>query len=736
MEFDRLQIIKSLRFIALLALILVCFFCVTKNMSYAEATDNEPDRIINLVYDDSKSMIIENTKNPNSEHLDRWCQAKYAMEVFAGMLGDKDTMNVYVMSDFESKGAKGAKGASYVLKGSDGRAKNVKAVHGKLTNPGRTPVYTVECALNDLEKIEDTQKEKWLVILTDGEFQGEEKDGKFQKGNVSEVIAGKSDDIKVMFLAMGQDADEIETDESKHVFCDKAENSREILNKLTGIGKRVFNRNELESKGQTIDLDIPMKELIVFAQGKEVSINGIKGDSGTFKPFEDPVTVQYSTKPTEQTDEIFKNPKVDDSLRGSLATFRDIPKGHYDLDISGAETVTVYYKPDVDILVTLYQGKKPVSDENIKAGEYTIKFSMVDTDGNKVKKSKLLGTPKYQATVTNAGKTLDQKFGDGDKITIKDGDLTIDATATYLTYYSVNTSLNLKGHADKKIAFTVIEDPGHRVGKNGFKDKEPVKLQATIGGKVPTEEEWEAMNIPKVNNAKKTSFVMGDYKIEKGKEPGVYLLTPTLPGKLSGSPYKDVDVDVKYKSKYAKTANWVGTSTVPVKLTDERSWLVKHRDIILKLSILGLLLALILGYIPGIKHYLPRRLKKRPTITSKKDMTFGQKPQISRGTFTKDRLSTFIPYKAETGTIKYVPVGVAGAPRLKVRGGGGNRNKMLITNMQDFRSKNKPCKIKFNGESAVDIANEPKTSKVFSTSAGLDIEVKYNGLTHTCNLTQ
>ena len=53
----------------------------------------KPSRTINLVYDDSGSMIRQ-----GSTYVDTWCQAKYALEVVASMLDDRDVLNVYYIS--------------------------------------------------------------------------------------------------------------------------------------------------------------------------------------------------------------------------------------------------------------------------------------------------------------------------------------------------------------------------------------------------------------------------------------------------------------------------------------------------------------------------------------------------------------------------------------------------------------------------------------------------------------
>ena len=73
--------------LTVLMLLLLCFG--------VSAEPYTPTRTINLVYDDSGSMI-----RVGSQYVDTWCQAKYAMEVFAAMLGKNETLNIYYMSDY------------------------------------------------------------------------------------------------------------------------------------------------------------------------------------------------------------------------------------------------------------------------------------------------------------------------------------------------------------------------------------------------------------------------------------------------------------------------------------------------------------------------------------------------------------------------------------------------------------------------------------------------------------
>ena len=149
------------------------------------AEENTPTRVINVVYDDSGSMV-----ETGGQKVDTWCQAKYAMEVFAALLGEKDTLNTYAMSDYEG-GAKPA--PRLMLDGAAGQKANVAKVHEMLTKAGNTPFDAVRKAYSDLTEAQ--ADEKWLVVLTDGEFQGVEDIDEFfrQKSPDGRTGTGKGD---------------------------------------------------------------------------------------------------------------------------------------------------------------------------------------------------------------------------------------------------------------------------------------------------------------------------------------------------------------------------------------------------------------------------------------------------------------------------------------------------------------------------------------------------------------
>lgn len=114
----------------LFSILLIIITLFTGFISLAD--EDLPTRVIHVVYDDSGSMI-----ETGGQKVDTWCQAKYAMEVFAALLGEKDTLNIYAMSDYEGSLQSPPR---LTLNGSDGQSANVAKVHGMLTKAGNTPL--------------------------------------------------------------------------------------------------------------------------------------------------------------------------------------------------------------------------------------------------------------------------------------------------------------------------------------------------------------------------------------------------------------------------------------------------------------------------------------------------------------------------------------------------------------------------------------------------------------------
>lgn len=678
----------------------------------AYAVTNAPTRIINVVYDDSGSMIVNDAK----QDVDTWCQAKYSMEVFAAMLGSHDTMNVYVMSDYYKTDA--MVGPRLVLSGSDGSKTNVAKVHDMITNAVGTPFNTVRKAYSDL--LAASADEKWLVILTDGAFEG--------VSDIDGFFAGKDSDISVMFLGMGADAQSIKAVPAQNIYCEKAETNSQILNKITEICTRIFNMNKLtvDVSSMSVSFDIPMSELIVFAQGEDVSIAGIKSPKGKSLSGSSPVSVKYSEVAT--TNKNYTYYKIDYGLQGELVTYSgEFDAGEYKLSASNATTIEVYYKPNVEIMAFLTDaaGNRVASTQGIESGDYSLEFGFVKAGTTEpVNESKLLGDISYSASMAYNGEGDGREYHSGDLVTLKEGSYSVDVSADFLKYNTVTSSLNFTVYTNRELEIETISAPVYEIDRTGFLNaNEPIVLKATVEGREFTAQEWGSMGVPVITKQKGAEKRV-DLKVEKTDKPGYYNVYPYLnEPKTSIGDYNSFGVNYSIESQQG-LEKWSGATDGTVEIKDLRNWFWKHIDKVIKLSILLFVFLFLLGYF--VKKKLPKKLAKYPKVDCTNKTGNKTSPPAS-GRFTKTPSSVLIPYRAERGVIRFLPNSASGSlPPLKVKAVGSNR--MEVTNTMAYKN-NKS--ISFDGKYIDD-----NVKKNLRTGAGLKIVVDGSAKVYSTKLNQ
>lgn len=573
--------------VSFLTIFLLCgslFFPMT-----AKAETKVLTRVINVVYDDSGSMIFT-----NGQKVDTWCQAKYAMEVFASMLGDQDTMNIYVMSDFCTNTNSGP---FLTLNGAEGSAVNVEKVHNMITNADNTPFDSVRKAYVDLAAEE--ADDKWLVVLTDGEFQNVE--------DVNAFFKNKEQDVKVLFLGMGPDADSIHTDNSRNIYSQKAENNSQILNKITDICRQIFSSDKLSVNINNLEFsfDVPMKELVVFAQGRNVEIKGIVGPDGTLiNSAEPPVAVKYSEKATSDGNADYANPLLAKELCGSVAVFSgDFSTGTYKADVKGAETIEVYYKPNVELEAYLVDadGTEIKNGDVLKPGKYTLGFGFVKAGTEeKVPDSYLLGIVSYAASVTNNGRTEEKSYSTGYDIEVEIGDFHADVTTNYLSFNTISTSLDFKvlDDSDSGLELKVIDTPNYILKENGFtKADNPIRVQALLNGQELTKEQWELLDEFDVQFTGENKKKLGVPRIEKSEEIGIINVYPNLGAeKPSLGEYKNEPILISCNSTEGGEV-WQGEVKMNLSIYDSRSSFQTNPGAIVKYIVIGVIVIAVVVFI-------------------------------------------------------------------------------------------------------------------------------------------
>lgn len=719
---------------------------------HTNAKEMQRTRIINVVYDDSGSMIGE-----NNVMFDTWCKAKYSMEAFAAMMGDGDTMNIYYMSDYMSNTQAEPR---LRLSGKDGAQKNVSLIHNTVTQWGQTPFDSVIKAYDDLAAA--SADEKWLVILTDGAFQIDPRNDNYYCPDIDSFLSDKADDVKVIYLGIGEEAIPITQNIAKNIYYENAATTDEILDRVTTVCNRVFDSHKLnvDVSNSKVSFDIPMSQLIIFAQGGGVGYIDVKDPNGkSIKSDMGAVSVKYSEEASPGLYGL-----VDTSLEGVIVTLDgDFDAGTYSIEVSNATTLEVYYKPNVDIAAYLIdQNGNYVTDlQNLEAGDYTIEFGFVKAGTDeKVPNSKLLGDITYEADIYNNGQLLAGTYASGDKISVLEGALDIDVTAHYLDYGVVTTSLNYSIYRNKTVDIQIVTIPEYQIMVtpegmwdgilNGFicymngKDV-PIVLHLKVDGREFTESEWRqttGVDVDLIETGIFSKATNKKYKITnviKSDDIGDVLVYVDLAKEeaYTGA-YGNPTIAVHYND-IINHEQWVGDTSFNLEIIDSRSGWIKFVRIA-RVSIAGaFILFILIGYIPGIKGYLPRSIKKHPTI----EVSFIRPPAVpvvlhdDRGTFRVDwAKGGWLPYTRVRGSIRVAPTG-SGVPSMQVMGlkivdGVQPFTAMRLLNAGSFERVNG----RFDGTEISEL--EDKAKRKFNVSGRVRVETqsKENNMEYVCNIDQ
>ena len=528
--------------------VMTVFTHMTVHAQAKNADGSGTSRLIYVVYDDSQSMVSDGDpeKDPGKMTM-RWSQAKYAMEVFAAMMEENDMMQIFPMS---------LRGESNrTIKGSD--VKRVENVHDWNSEYAGTPWDSITNAADKLKAQSNAgYDERWLVILTDGKFysgSGQAEPGVYQipSAEVQAALEGYANSgIKISYIAIGEDGNglgprpDIGLDVT--VTQDTAES---VLAKVTETANKIFTRMELpgsyvssEGSQKTLNIDIPTRRIIIFAQGKDASIKSLTYNGQTIKP-----NATYSVRCSDVTprsyDKIKDQVIRDTNLAGVVAEFiaKDTPfsaatpERKYIADITGADdNIKYYYTPGVDISFMVNGKVVKSSDELLNAGDYDIQMCFVDPKSGDIVESELLNGATFNLAYTYGGEktTIDGTTG---HISLANGELDVEVSAVWPQYGNIR--MDQKKHYNvrpKPIDLNVetVENPGTYSPDYLVDNADPVKIRITnADGTQLSAEQIKAMEIS-VDSASATGI---RWDVQPGEEAGIWILTPkSADGTISG----------------------------------------------------------------------------------------------------------------------------------------------------------------------------------------------------------
>lgn len=508
-------------------LLVVVSVSATASRSYAEEGAKETSRAIAIAYDNSGSMADDGS--------DKWCSAQYSLEVLAAMMGRDDALSLYAMD---------SRGEKLYVEGSQDASSRATMVHD--ADLGVSDWTDPAAAAEALEWLEGrSEDEKYLVITTDGDFNvGNEL------ADVRETVNKAVDQgISVIYLAIGDEAEMIASGEGVHVMLAHGDG---ILEVMTEIANLIFDRAPLDesmySLDGSIELQVPMAKLIVFAQGADVQLGDLMVDGTVYSPVS--ANVRYRDRMTSSENR-FGGVNPNTSLQGVVATYvapdGPIPLGVAQVAVSGADNMEVYYQVDVDIQVMLTSEDGAVSlylnpDEQnmLEAGTYSISYDFLDPRTGQPLESSLLDTASFRLNVDDGHDYYGME--DGESITVEEGqNLTMSAEATTADGVRIKQSYGqitvpVPPEPLPPLVLSLSNDPSDPVNVRDLDALAPMVLTvAKEGGEPLTQEEWDNttvnMDVPGMSTPEGfIGWLVGDdvgldAEIVRGDEVGTWIVT-------------------------------------------------------------------------------------------------------------------------------------------------------------------------------------------------------------------
>jgi hypothetical protein len=496
-------------------------------------------RTIAVVYDNSGSMY--------GQENDRWSQALYAMEVFASMLEEDDTLKLYPLNPENG-------GAVVSISGSDAPdtriSKLVSSLNDAYANASshNTPYQQVKNAASDLTAGEDS----WLVVLTDGVF----TDAAMESDSaVLKSLTGYGDSgLNVVFLGVGTGAADLSssTDSSRNFYAYHSGEGSDVLDKVATIANLIFQQQLLPASHittsgntMTLDIDVPVSRLVVFAQGSGNSSLTLSDSNGTMA-----VTAQASPEITEADRPVGQETSlIGSGLQGVVSSYvGHYSPGTYTLTAGDTSQVQIYYIADVELDCILKDGDEVLSSSDQHAsGTYSLEWSFVDDNGTAYQ-SDLLNIEHCTGTLTNktTGEVTDLDRAT-DSVTLEEGEYELSAEAVLEGSDAAITCEHnyIVYPAPINLELTVTEAPTSYSTATLGTDGQAMVIKVTNAdtGEALSEAEWQATEL---------TIAGGDlaYTWERGDEVSTFRVWPECPAGTSVSQLEGGAVDLNMEASY------------------------------------------------------------------------------------------------------------------------------------------------------------------------------------------
>ncbi|MEG2653816.1 MAG: hypothetical protein RSA17_09580, partial [Ruthenibacterium sp.] len=430
------------------------------------------------------------------------------------------------------------------LYGTQDPAARVGAVHSMDEEYYNTP-YASMLAAGEMA-VQSTDRETWLIVLTDGAFNG------VDAGTVDaylQQLTANNEKLQIMFLAIGDAVTMPKESAESRIYASHVQSSKQILSSVTETANRVYAQVGLPQRyftvangSITLRLDVPMSELVVFAQGPNTSIGDLKGVTTVCAT--STVNVKHADKfPGNYTQGDVST--IDPSLQGTLVTFaapkgKPFSAGTYTLDASGTDSVEIYYKPDVELVLHFTDSAGNTTDDlsALLLGDYTIAADLADPNTGEAVSSELVGIQGLSGTLTNGKDTWELTDLSNRTLTLTCGTLTGSISADLGNYITRTVPVNgtvasppwkmrleltpPKADAQgRQFCSTTLDKAGQTILVKAYETDPETGIERVI-----TEDEWKAATLKAtcVAAAENSNNNSADVKAQRGTEIGTWVL--------------------------------------------------------------------------------------------------------------------------------------------------------------------------------------------------------------------
>lgn len=257
----------------IISLLTLCLVVTLLPVSCFAAEGDEiraPKKIISVVYDDSSSMA-----SPE----ERWAYTNYAMQALIALLNEQDELYITYMS---------SPGTAVKLDTSDPEG-SIKKIHD-WSDCDVTPAASLVTAHNALVNISesDYSTQFWMFVMTDGGIQ------ELYKNNWNSVqdcldsyksnIMSNSSPLNVVYLAIGNEAGVVMSDEKNHLYAFTSDTESKIISSIQDIANLISGRipadkvNSVNDNTIKISSKLPLYSIAILSQNSSAIAESAKTD--------------------------------------------------------------------------------------------------------------------------------------------------------------------------------------------------------------------------------------------------------------------------------------------------------------------------------------------------------------------------------------------------------------------------------------------------------------------------